>query len=78
MSVFANPFAARHVSYSEYLTLSPTALNAQLAKGGWVISSTAGWGWPSHFFLKTAWDAISPADQKTMIDSGDVVMVTEN
>jgi hypothetical protein len=81
MSVFANPLSAIHVTLEKYNGLTPTALQNQLAKGGWIILSTGGFCWPwqvNKFFLKSAWDAIPPADQKTMIDSGDIVMVTEN
>ena len=66
------------MSLDDYNKLSATAKSNIMAKGGFVVSSTGGWGWPDKFFLHAEWDAIAATDQKTMIDTGDVVMITAN
>ena len=83
MSVMANPAGARHMSYAEYNALSDGAKTILISKAGIVIASTAGFhGVPPfvqyEFMLRSEWEKLSPTDQKTMMDLGDIVMITAN
>ena len=83
MSVFFNAVGAKQVSLDQYNGLDPAAKTAQFGRAGYIISDLPGWQL-SHvlhqdeLLLRGQWESMAAADQKRMIDDGNIVGVSQN